>query len=162
MIADASSIKHSPRSLLISLVLLTLALLTMSVVVAAPAEAANPCIATAARPAPVTKSGVDYVRFYAQGECVYTAEYIRVVFKGQYRQGTSGSWNTLGDLVYRTCGPNVTHCPTTPSNYWYADRRDPAGCYYFRSWARIDVMYKGIPVWYNAVDYDTSDARYIC
>lgn len=143
------------------LVAAAIAVALSTLLLPAPARAANPCIATAGTPSAVVKNGNDYVRFYGKGECVRLVENMRVTIYGEYRRGTSGTWYALGGSGSGVCAFTAS-CPTDPSKYLYIDRAEPSGCYYFRSNVRLDVMYKGTTVWNNGVDYDYSNARYIC
>jgi hypothetical protein len=148
------------RSLFVRSVLLPalLAVTMLAVVVAdaPPAKAANPCVVWARTPLAHVHSGTDYVHFSALGECVYPVEKLRINIRGDKKQSLSDPWGTFTSTHDKVCGNLPTQCSVV------LHRIQPSGCYYYRTWARIDVMYKGTTAYVNGVDYDTSDGARLC
>jgi hypothetical protein len=123
---------------------------------APPAKAANPCIVTARTPLAHVHSGTAYVHFSALGECVYPVEKIRINIRGDKKKSLSDSWGSYTSTHSKVCGNLPTSCSVV------LHRVQPSGCYYYRTWARIDIMYKGTTAYVGGVDYDTSNGAHLC
>lgn len=123
---------------------------------ATPAQAAVACFGVVER-APFRNGS--QVTASGYGFCSDWVEYIRVD-EYLFRVRPDYTYALIGNRV-ATCGPVTLRCPRTSGAFAVSGARH-AKCRYYYLRVDIDVMYKGIPAWYNNVDTTSSKLSWIC